>query len=1713
MRKLSLLLAFVFTATALAAAPLRVFVRGGAKSHGPAGNDIHEHERFLGEATQLLSDRGLVVSGGMEFPTAEQLAKVDVLLMYAQEGGHIPRDKRPGMDAFLKRGGGVLVIHTASVPEREEGSGDYLKKVVGGTWVWGETKWLEGDMSLYYVDRSHPTTRGVANFDVEDEIYYDMDLSEDITVLAAAYTPNLKGASRNDPRGQPGSGVPTVYDLAPQIWTYENELDGGKPYRAMVSLPGHRFTTFELPHYRAFLLRAVAWVGKRENVDEFCLQEELDTLLYPEGGPNVPESTIAQLDVHPDFTVTPVASEPLINNPMNINWDPQGRLWVAETPEYPDGRWANDRSDLVQRWIADADRKVDGRFDRPAHDKISILEDTDGDGVMDKKTIFHDGLELVTSFVFHLDGVIVSQSPEILFLRDTDGDGKAETVETLYKNLGNRDTHAVLNNLRWGFDGWIYGTHGYSSSRNVMNGDGSVAFGNIGSGVVRFKPDGSAIEQFSSKGGNCWGLQVSWDNEVFWTQPTSGDLLMHTVVSEDLLGKGSIPGTPSYQIVSKSITTYPPIPHERLPYVQIDWVGLFTAAAGTVIYDGGTWPSEWNYNYFTTEPTINLVHHQIVEPAGISFKSHKQAGREETEFIGGTDYWFRPIEVRVGPDGAVYVIDFYNQAVIHNDTRGPKHGPRNAAIRPDRDHYYGRIYRVDHKQSRPNSIPNLSAAGEGQLLKALEHPNRHVRMTAGRLLVEEGNVGASNNLNALALSNKSPEARVTALWVLAHLGELDSATESKAATDSNEAIRKNVLMIAAAGMGSGGSAETRAMVQSLGDDSARVRLEALKALSGATINGEIAEALVNVYPKLDDNWSRSAFLAASSQAPSTVLDAALAASSVNNELIGRLTGLLVGSGDVNEAAKLVIALAARPDSQNAAKQAALESLAAGLKPDANPASSDALKSALENLVTSPSAGVSAAAIPLAINWDSNGSLNSTIKSQVAKLAGQLNNRSLSVTDRLQIVSAMIGARSVAPDGMSSVGSLLADESSSTELKLGMVATLGDIPDTTAADQLISAYAKVNGEIQTAALNELLKRTTWSMALVEALDDGTIDPVTLGPANIHRLRIHPNAEVATRANEVMDKLRGPAAKEKQQLIADLIVEVEKPGNVENGRMIFTAACATCHQFGEIGQIVGPGLTGMGAHGPAELLGHIIDPNREVDLAYVAWTIETKDGELYDGILSRENRNMVALRNAAGETEISKSDIKDRRNTGRSLMPEGFESFGAEGLRDLLAYMTADTKRFRILDLTGVYNGSSTEGIYANRDSKIETVKLRRFGTIQVDAVPFDVIDPNTVSGGRNLLTLKGRFGIATDYPEKVEIPVGAEANRIHVLGGVGGWAWPFDSGNVGKVPVVKMTVHYADGGAEELVFKNGEEFADYIGQANVPGSKPVDELVRGGQVRYFSKNLKRTGKIDKISLASFNNVVAPTFVGITVENADGSSGDGETVATIAAPAVKWGDGIKSLLIGGGASHDYEKWFNEYDSKLLRDTGTYAPLYFEPPALTVDVVKQADVILISANMGFPDAAVREAIFAHVNAGKGMILLHPGLWYNWRDWPEFNTELAGGGSRGHDRLGEFEVNVTKPNHPLLKDVPANFTITDELYYYIHDDAGTPINVLATAQSKQKDQAFPQVFVVQHPKARIVGITLGHDGRAHDHPAYQQLLLNAFEWAAKPKRAAASN
>lgn len=210
-------------------------------------------------------------------------------------------------------------------------------------------------------------------------------------------------------------------------------------------------------------------------------------------------------------------------------------------------------------------------------------------------------------------------------------------------------------------------------------------------------------------------------------------------------------------------------------------------------------------------------------------------------------------------------------------------------------------------------------------------------------------------------------------------------------------------------------------------------------------------------------------------------------------------------------------------------------------------------------------------------------------------------------------------------------------------------------------------------------------------------------------------------------------------------------------------------------------------------------------------------------------------------------------------------------------------------------------------------------------------------------------------------------------------------------------------------------------------------------------------------------------------------------------------------LRVLMVGGGSSHDFNKWYKGADASTLRRDGLANVTYISHPDSILQLLPQTDVLYLSHNQATDNPQVRQAIFDFVNAGKGLVIGHASMWYNWKDWPEYNLQLAGGGSRGHDRYGAFEVTVTNPQHPVMQGVEPKFTLKDERYYYNPDPAALGVEILAQSSVAGSDKIFPSVFVVKHPKARIVGIALGHDAESHNYPNYQNLLRNAVQWVAR--------
>ncbi|MBP7951000.1 MAG: ThuA domain-containing protein [Verrucomicrobiales bacterium] len=1604
---------------AQAAEPLRVFIRSGEKTHEPGA---HDYPAFLRDWTRLLNERGAKAGGGDHFPSAEELAATDVLILHAEEAGNITGQDRENLEAYLKRGGGVVAIHGGSVSR----DAAWYKSVTGGSWNFAHTKWREGPTSIYFTREDSPITQGVSNFDIEDEIYYDMDILPEAKILATAFTPKSKDGSDD------GKRPINIYDIQPQIWTY---VTGNR--RAFVCIPGHVYQNFSHLSLQTILLRGIAWTGKQADVDVLLKnpQQLEKELRYPAGGPTRPELAAQRLEVHPEFNLSLVASEPLINKAINIDWDEQGRLWVVESPEYPNGR----RVMNTAQW-KDSGSLKPGQYEREATDRISVLTDANGDGVLDHKHVFADKLELATSFVFFKNGVIAAAAPDIWLLEDTDGNQVADKRTRLYTGLGTGDTHAVINNLRWGLDGWIYATHGYSAGTVTALGAPDKPAVGIGSGVVRFKPDGTEIEMYSSRGGNTWGLCMTSDGQCFWTQPTSGTVLFHTVLPEFVLAEGKIPGTNSWQGMISGQKTFPLVKWSQLPHVQVDWVGSYTAAAGCAIYEGGAWPAGWDYSYFVGEPTLNIVSHYFVKPHGITYEAAREKGREATEFVRSKDLWFRPIETRIGPDGALYVIDFYNQAIYHNDTRGPLHGPANAAVRPDRDHFFGRIWRLQHKDAKKIAVPKLEKGNVPQLTAALKDPIAHTRMTAFRLLRESGNaVSAPTGTSALAAYDRFKNAATS----------------------------------------------------------------------------EEYRALISAFSAADDNWTKSALIAAASGHALDVVGECLTSThpEMLADLVRNLLPTVMRKNPSAAAARLLTATGNAPAAATALKTAVLEAITSA--PDARIEFSAPLAEALSRLLADPATATKA--LPLAARFDGKPEMQALVQKQVSALAELVENPKGDAAARSAAVHslAVLGR----DDSLAPLLGVLKNPAEPQPLRLAVIAALGA---NDRGQQLVAVFGTLDTAVRSAAFDECLKRPAYALALLGAVESGKLDAASISPGDIARLRSHPDKAVSNRANALIDKLM-PGAKEKAALIARLRPEVTKPGDAAKGKLIFAAACAICHQFGGTGTAVGPNLTGMGSHGAAELLGHVVDPNREVDPSFWQWNITKKNGETHAGIIVSENAADLTLRSQTGDVEIHKADIASRENTRRSLMPEGLEGLGADALRDILSYIAAtDDSRYRIVDLRGAYTADARRGLFASAEVTADSVFPRNYGNREVEGVPFFLMAPDMSADGRNLVVLKGggKSNAANAYPQKVEIETRIKASRLYLISGIAGWGYPAIPDNR---PALKVTLTHDGGQEESTVLRNREAFADYNREIPVPGSKLIKNFVHRGQLRLITVPAAKEGEITKISLESFDNGLSPVVVAITADlskqpaeietsqknpapAAAAANLTDEPAGSTAATGQKFAEprkegSLRVLLVGAGSSHHFPRDFIATDRKILSQIPKADVIGTMNLEEALQHMPHADVLVFSGNhdqFGTPE--FQQALHAFADAGKGMLLLHAATWKH--PWQGYNARFVTGDTTGHGRGTVHAQRLPQAEHPVLNGVPPQFDIQDESYHTTLRQGAASTVLIENLPDGQNPDKHPALWIVKDPKTRIVCYTHGHDDQAHANSAYQKIIANAVQW-----------
>ncbi len=942
--------------------------------------------------------------------------------------------------------------------------------------------------------------------------------------------------------------------------------------------------------------------------------------------PLSPLESIRKIHLSPGFGIELVASEPLVMDPVAIDWSPDGRLWVVEMADYPLG--------------LDGNGKRGGR--------VRVLEDTDGDGRYDRQTLFADGLSFPTGLLIWRDGVIVTAAPEIVFLRDTDGDGKADSREVLISGLLEGNQQLRANGLRRGLDGWVYcAAGGHHRGHGVGNKIRSTRAGievPVGALDFRFKPDTGELE--AESGPSQFGRNR--DDWGHWFGTQNSRPLWHYVLAERYLRRNPYVPSPDpthLVVVPLNPKVWPESSPEKR-YHSFEEAGHFTSAcAGTIYRDDllfGKRETDNEMNAFTCEPFHNLVQRNVITHDGVTFAARRAPGEERSEFFASEDRWCRPVMTRTGPDGALWIVDMYRYMIEHPDWL-PANG--RAELLP---HYRlgedrGRIYRVFPLGKPPRPPLHLDRLATGELVKALDSANEWQRDTAHMMLLWRADASAAPSLAALASESKNPLARLHALCVLDGLGALKADQIIHALGDKHPGIRENALRLA--------EKETapkviHAATKLAADPDLKVRLQLACSLGGwkDVAAGEALGRLA--VANCSNNFISAAVMSSAVPHVHSLVDATVRADpTVLMSLAEPLFDLTLGLKDRDALEKLLAPVLSPGKNFTGAQLITfnqfLEALGRRkLTLEALTTESDSLTKQLASTTA-----IFAAAKQMA----KDESQAARTRAAAAKLlARDFKSRA----DLIALLSGWLSPRH------------------SVELQRAAINALASTGDSTVPGLFLSAWTSFSPEARATALEALFSREPWTFAALEVA--ATNGAPVFDVARQGLLLKHSSARV----RELAEKTFGHAMPSNRGKVIEYFQPALKlAGEGARGQVVFEKLCIVCHKRGETGGEVGPDLHSVANHSPEKLLGNILDPNADIQPGFHAYSCRLADGTEINGLISAETGNSLTLKLADGSTQtVLRRSIVELNGGRMSLMPEGLEvGLNTQDMADLLEYL--------------------------------------------------------------------------------------------------------------------------------------------------------------------------------------------------------------------------------------------------------------------------------------------------------------------------------------------------------------------------------------------------------------------------------------------------------
>ena len=979
-----------------------------------------------------------------------------------------------------------------------------------------------------------------------------------------------------------------------------------------------------------------------------------------DGPPYTPVEALERFRLEPGFRIELVASEPDVSSPVAMEIDEDGRVFVVEMPGYP--------------------------LDTRPTGTVKLLEDTDGDGRLDRVRVFADGLVLPTGVMRWKRGILVTAAPDVLYLEDTDGDGRADVRRPVLTGFARTNPQHTVNGPVYGLDNWIYLAHEGGSGALIY----PELFGDRGRPLtfpdrpdipavdprnrsVRFQLDPHRVEIMAGRTqfGN------SFDPWGRYFTSTNNDHIRHEVIAARYLERNpALAITSAMAQVSDHGAASQVFPITENPlYELLTESGEFTSACALTVYTGGAFPGEHGHSTFVAEPVHNLVHRDVLRPSGSTFVASR--GTPGREFLASTDAWFRPVNFYVGPDGALYVIDYYRARIEHPEWTASEFHEDPSAFTLGRDR--GRIYRItadpssSPSPSRNPRRPSLGSASTDDLIAALSHPNAWWRRTAQRLLVDRRDPASLPGLDSLARTGTSPLGRLHALWTLEGLGRLDDAVVGQALADTVPGIRENALQLAESRLKSSRALVAAVLDRAGVETDGRARFQLLATLGfidTAEARGRQADLL---FSQLDDPWIQVAALSAGPDRAMTYLSRALdPAAGLRTSASGAAASFFTQAAAVaargREAdAARIIEIVAGEDGAGAGwwRAALLEGVAKGMVRE-------------EGVL----AGSRARLLPLASEGDAAVREGALALLAVAGLEDSAATRAaLGRAEALAVDAGgdpdvradavrLLALAEVAPRrGMLTA---LVDPHQPEQVQAAALGALSRLDGAEIGRVVLERWSGLTPGARDAAITLLLGDPARQRLLVDALGDGRVQSWTMSFWQKRRLLMNRDEAIRSDARALLEQ----SPEQRTHLVNRYAAAVERGGDSTRGAAVFERVCATCHGLGGgAATTLGPDLAGVRHRAPLALLVDVLAPQQAIAQGYETYLIERRDGRTEAGTLAEQTPTTVTLRQADQLIVIPRAEIARLTMVPQSSMPGDLDKvISPEEMADLLAYLT-------------------------------------------------------------------------------------------------------------------------------------------------------------------------------------------------------------------------------------------------------------------------------------------------------------------------------------------------------------------------------------------------------------------------------------------------------